>query len=62
MMEAEFRGPRPATQFDSVPTDELARLRRIEAAALALLAAFEPGVPPDKVWPALQELRHAIAP
>ena len=38
MTEQEFHGPRPATQWDSVPVPELARLRRIEAVARKLLA------------------------
>ena len=65
MTEREFHGPRPAAQFDSVPVPELARLRRIEGAAVAMVASWqayfaETGGKPARMWESFRLLREVV--
>jgi hypothetical protein len=67
MTEPDFRGPKPAAQWDSVPAPELARLRRIESAAEAVVTAYDDSedgneAKLDELGKAMDELRNAGAP
>ena len=64
MDEATWRGPSPAAQWDSIPAPELARLRRIEAAAEALCVEYDAANEIDEtaLIEAVEALRDAVAP
>jgi hypothetical protein len=64
MTEDEHRGPRLAAQWDSIPAPELARLRRIEAVAEAMLEVYDESSSKleEPLEEAVEALRDAVAP
>jgi hypothetical protein len=62
--DKDFHGPRPTAQWDSVPAPELARLRRIEAAAEDVCDAYDAvdEIDAPALLEAVEALRDAVAP